>query len=167
MNTSRAVSQTLVVLLMAFVVMLTSSLVYLRINDDLVHFRWGQHALRQSDSAAAMAHFRQSIDLGFARIDLLAQTAELLRRRGYHEESLVLYRALAAHDPSRPEAQLALAEALAWQGDYPQALAILEQLLVGHPSHGSARLLKARVLSWDGQPDLAIEQYRIYLGELP
>lgn len=167
MSTSRAASQTLLVLLMAFGVVVISLLVYLRVNQDLVHFRWGQYALRQEDSAAAMAHFHRSIDLGFARTELLVQTAELLRRSGYHEESLVLYRALAAQDPSRPETQLALAETLAWQGDYPPALVFLEQLLAVHPDHQPARLLKARVLSWDGQLDLAIEQYRIYLGDLP
>lgn len=97
----------------------------------------------------------------------LLHYAELLRRAYQYEKALEIYRRMLAAQPDALHAGLGMAETLGWLSRYDEALALCKQLIAAHPESRNARLLYARVLSWRGDFELAIEQYRMILGETP
>ena len=98
--------------------------------------------------------------------DSMKLLAYLFMHQGLTERAVVLYAALAAHEPSNPEHLRALALALSRAGRHEQALDTLDRLALAGGVDLRFHLLRAQTLSALERTDEAAAAMRAYIGAL-
>lgn len=166
MNRPRADFQILLLVLLALAVVMATVSAYLNINRGLIHFRLGQHALGQTESAAALTHLTKSIDRGLSRPDLLEQAVLLLLERGAPQPA---FRAAGRLLELRPEPPLL--SRLAGNFDrFEQAglaLALYEYPSPPLPLNYEGKIHYAELLRRNTRYEAAIALYRSLIAEYP
>jgi tetratricopeptide (TPR) repeat protein len=114
-------------------------------DNGLVQAALGARDLRRDSNAAAIAHLRKALDLGFSSSTLYADLAEALARAGQLEEAVAVLKRGIQMEPYAPSLYKSLALRYITLKQYPRAKETLELHIELFPEDDFVRGLLTQV----------------------
>ncbi len=132
---------------------------------DRVLFRRGERSFAGGDFQKAADYYAAALAGGLKSPALLSNLTEAYFALGEKRKASTVLNEFISEYPDESDALFRLGSWYLREGSFDEAADIYRHILRRLPENAAARLYLARALTWAGQPDQAIREYRILLGE--